>query len=210
MSAKPIPTREAERTFTGNVIGCDEVGRGCLFGPVVVCACFVPLDVHIEGVRDSKLMTSSQRERAYDELIHHPRVRYVLTERTAAQIDEVNILQATMDCMLEAVKSIRRDLEIGGVLVDGNRVPEEFRKDPEFSNLAVRAIPKGDQKCYCIAAASVIAKVTRDRMMTALDKVYPVYGLAQHKGYPTKVHKEALKKYGPTPLHRQSFSGVVQ
>jgi ribonuclease HII len=174
--------------------GVDEAGRGPLAGPVVVAAVIFEKDIFIKGVNDSKQLTANQREDLYDKIISKA-LTYSVSVIDHDIIDEVNILNATLLGMQKAVDglTIKPDL----ILVDGNRV---FKSD-------VNVIPiiKGDSKSFSIAAASILAKVTRDRLMKNLANQYPAYLWEQNKGYPTKQHREIIKKVGPSPLHRKSF-----
>ena len=176
------------------VCGCDEAGRGPLCGPVVAAAVILPPDVIIEGLDDSKKHTEKKREKLFD-IIKEVAVAYAIAEATPAEIDEYNILNASMLAMRRAVDalSVKPDF----ALIDGNcsrgfEIPTE-------------TIVKGDSKSYSIAAASILAKVTRDRGCADLDAEYPMYGIAKHKGYPTKDHMDAVRKYGPSPIHRKTF-----
>jgi len=200
-------TREEEdqclRTGSRCVVGVDEVGRGCLAGPVTVCACHIPLDVNIPGIKDSKQLSEKQRNALYSQLTSDPRVKYSVVSIPPERIDEINILHATLEGMKNSVENLQREVAVDTVLIDGNQIPKTFPR-----NLKVKAIVKGDCKCTCIGAASIIAKVTRDRLMTQYESQYPGYGFEQHKGYPTKQHKEALSHRGATPIHRRSFRGV--
>ena len=176
------------------VCGCDEAGRGPLCGPVVAAAVILPPDVIIEGLDDSKKHTEKKREKLFD-IIKEVAVAYAIAEATPAEIDEYTILNASMLAMRRAVDalSVKPDF----ALIDGNcsrgfEIPTE-------------TIVKGDSKSYSIAAASILAKVTRDRGCADLDAEYPMYGIAKHKGYPTKDHMDAVRKYGPSPIHRKTF-----
>lgn len=181
------------------ITGIDEVGRGCLAGPVVAAAVILnPLSIP-EGLGDSKALTALQRERLYTQLVDQ--CSWAIGFSDASQIDDVNIRQATFLAMREAVKVLSTVPDY--ILVDGCDIP------PGFSQ-PIEAIVKGDQRVASIAAASIIAKVTRDRWMCAQDKQYPMYGFAQHVGYGTPAHRAALQKWGPCPLHRRSFSPLRQ
>lgn len=178
-----------------NICGIDEAGRGPLAGPVVVAGVIMPQDSMIEGVNDSKKISEKKRELLYDKIIDEA-VSYSVAIIDQNTIDEINIVQATKKGVTDVVKGldIRPDLIIIDALthIDTDGVPYE-------------SIIKGDAKCYSIGAASIIAKVTRDRIMREWDTVYPQYGFAQHKGYGTAKHIAALKEYGPCPLHRKTF-----
>jgi len=176
------------------IAGVDEAGRGPLAGPVVAASVIFSPDDFIEGVNDSKQLTETQREHYYS-LIINKAVSYSASLISHTEIDEINILQATLKAMKEAVNqlNIKPDL----ILIDGNKI---------FSTTVnTQAIVKGDGKSFSIAAASIIAKVTRDRIMRKLDEDYPGYLWAKNKGYATKEHIRAIKKLGITPYHRISF-----
>ncbi len=179
------------------IAGVDEVGRGPLVGAVVTAAVILDPNNPIEGLTDSKKLTDKKREKLFVE-IKEKALSWSLGRCEAAEIDELNILQATMVAMQRAVAGL--DVKPGYVLVDGN-------KTPDFG-IDAHAVVKGDLRVAEISAASIIAKVTRDREMEALDAEYPEYGFAKHKGYPTKVHFEALAEHGPISEHRRSFKPV--
>jgi ribonuclease HII len=181
------------------VAGVDEVGRGPLAGPVVTAAVILDPDRPIEGLADSKTMTEKRRERLFEE-IKEKALAWAIGRCEVEEIDELNILQATMVAMQRAVAGLSPQPE--HALIDGNRCP----KLP----CSAEAVVKGDTKVAAISAASILAKVTRDREMVELDKRYPGYGLAGHKGYPTKAHLEALATLGVTPIHRRSFGPVAR
>ncbi len=217
-----IATFEKEKELLGIgyhiIIGIDEVGRGPLAGPVVTAACVVKdvacftCDDTIEKewryVRDSKLLSEKKREEIYDFIQKHFYVGIGMSMPDT--IDRINILQATFLAMKKAVTDLEKILDHSGaylnaekmiVLIDGNqRIPNFTREQ--------MCIAKGDQKIRSISAASIIAKVTRDTMMKKYDNQYPDYGFRGHKGYGTKIHMEALQKYGATPIHRRSFAPV--
>ena len=185
-----------EREYEGMcyVCGIDEVGRGPLAGPVVACAVILPRDCQILYLNDSKQLSEKKREELY-EIIMKEAVAVGIGCRSPERIDEINILQATYEAMRDAVcqLSVKPDV----LLNDAVRIPQlDFFQVP---------IIKGDAKSVSIAAASIVAKVTRDRLMVQYDEIYPEYGFAGNKGYGAAVHLEALKKYGPTPIHRRSF-----
>lgn len=179
------------------VCGVDEVGRGPLAGPVVAAAVILDPDRPIDGLADSKKLSEKRRETLY-ELIRERALSWSVGRAEVAEIDEINILQASLLAMQRAVAG----LSIGPqqALVDGNRVPE--------LQCDARAIIGGDACEPCISAASIIAKVTRDREMITLDAVYPGYGLARHKGYPTRQHLDSLAVLGVSEIHRRSFAPV--
>jgi ribonuclease HII len=175
--------------------GVDEVGRGPLAGPVYAAAVVLDPFEDIEGLRDSKQLTEKRRL-ALDEIIRKQSVACSIARAEVAEIDDINILQASMLAMQRAVKGLSVVADF--VWVDGNRSPE-FDCESEW-------LVKGDTKLDCIKAASIIAKVARDKEMVRLDKEYPHYGLAKHKGYPTAFHLRALREHGPSPIHRMSFA----
>lgn len=175
------------------IAGIDEAGRGPLAGPVVCASCIMPLDDMIDGINDSKKIGEKKREQLY-EVIVKTALDYATAIIGCDEIDEINILNATKKGMAECVSKLK--LFPGIVLVDAVEIPGDFCK---------KAIIKGDATSYNIAAASIVAKVTRDRIMRDYDKAYPEYGFARNKGYGTKEHIEAIKKYGLCPIHRKSF-----
>ena len=181
----------------GRVAGVDEAGRGPLAGPVVAGAVILDPENPIDGLDDSKRLSASRRERLYDE-IQEKALAWSVASATVEEIDTINILQATMLAMQRAVNGLLPAAE--HALIDGNRCPE--------LSCPARAIVKGDSKVAAISAASILAKVTRDREMQALDLKYPGYGLAQHKGYPSKAHIAALELLGASPVHRRSYAPV--
>lgn len=176
------------------ICGIDEVGRGPLAGPVVAGAVILPKDCRILYINDSKQLTEKKREELYD-IIMDRAVSCCVGYASPERIDEINILQATYEAMREAVNKLIPQPDI--LLNDAVTIP----------GVEIRQIPiiKGDAKSITIGAASIIAKVTRDRLMTEYDKIFPEYGFAANKGYGSEAHIEALKKYGPTPIHRKSF-----
>lgn len=176
------------------VCGTDEAGRGPLCGPVVAAAVILPRDIEIEGLNDSKKLTERKREKLFD-VIKEVAIAYGIAEATPAEIDEYNILNASMLAMRRAVEMLKVPADF--VLIDGN-CSRGF-------TLPTRTVVKGDSISASIAAASILAKVTRDRGCIELDAAYPEYGIAKHKGYPTKDHMDAVRKYGPSPIHRRSF-----
>lgn len=176
------------------VCGVDEAGRGPLCGPVVAAAVILPAGWAPEGLDDSKKLSPKKREKLYDEIIAHA-VSYGIAEASVEEIDALNILEATLLAMRRAIAKL--DPAPDFALIDGN-------VDRDFP-LPARAVVGGDAKVAEIAAASILAKVTRDRMCLDLDAAYPVYGIAGHKGYGTKAHMDALRKYGPAPIHRKQF-----
>ncbi|MEE6440635.1 MULTISPECIES: ribonuclease HII [Pseudomonas] len=179
------------------VAGVDEVGRGPLCGAVVTAAVILDPARPILGLNDSKKLTEAKREALFDE-IREKALSFCIARAEVEEIDSLNILQATMLAMQRAVEGLHITPKLA--LIDGNRCPK----------LAVPAAPvvKGDSQVPAIAAASILAKVTRDREMSAFELIYPGYGIGGHKGYPTPVHLEALARLGPTPIHRRSFAPV--
>ena len=181
----------------GLVAGVDEVGRGPLAGPVVAAAVNLDDLKPVKGLRDSKALTALRRERLYDEIMARA-LCVSIAEASAQEIDRLNILQATLLAMQRAVDRLRLPPRL--VLVDGNRLP--VLKTP------AHAIVKGDTKVAAISAASIVAKVYRDRLCLDLHDRFPAYGFDGHKGYPTAVHLQALHEHGPCPEHRRSFAPV--
>ena len=177
-----------------NVCGVDEAGRGPLCGPVVAAAVILPLGLHIEGLNDSKKLSEKKREKLYDVIIKEA-VTYSICEASVEEINNTDILSASLLAMRRAIASLKVSADYA--LIDGN-VTKGF-------TLPCQAVVHGDAISPSIAAASVLAKVTRDRMCLELDARYPEYGIAKHKGYGTKVHMDALRKYGPAPIHRTKF-----
>ena len=177
--------------------GVDEVGRGPLAGPVVAAAVILDPQRPVQGLRDSKKLSEKRRDALFDEICDCA-LAWSLGRAEVEEIDRINILQASLLAMRRAVDGL--PIEPERVLVDGNRCPE--LQHP------CEAIVKGDDRVPAISAASIIAKVSRDREMIALDAQYPGYGLSSHKGYPSKTHLEALRTLGVTPLHRRSYAPV--
>ena len=176
------------------ICGCDEAGRGPLCGPVVAAAVILPEGEIIEGLNDSKKLTEKKRERLYDEIISRA-LAYGIAEATPAEIDEINILNASMLAMKRAIEAM--EIKADFALIDGNHA--------RGFDIPAEPVIKGDALSYSIAAASVLAKVTRDRGCIELDREYPEYGIAKHKGYPTKDHMDAVRLHGPAPIYRKSF-----
>ncbi|MCX6346233.1 MAG: ribonuclease HII [Armatimonadetes bacterium] len=183
----------------GVIAGMDEAGRGPLAGPVVAAAVILPMDFDPTGVRDSKMMTAAAREKMFARITSEA-LAYGVGIIGPEVIDEINILRATHRAMRAALNDLGVVFDF--ILVDGRAVPEL----PKPS----RAIVKGDSKSVSIAAASIIAKVTRDRIMVEIDGLYPEYGFAGHKGYGSKLHLEAINRLGPCPCHRKSFSPIAE
>lgn len=179
-----------------NICGIDEAGRGPLAGPVVIAGVIMPESSMIEGVNDSKKVSEKKREKLYDQILGEA-ISYSVAVIGQDVIDDVNILNATKMGLTKVVEEqeIKPDLIIVDALnhIDTKGIPYD-------------SIIKGDAKCYSIAAASIIAKVTRDRIMRQWDEIYPQYGFSKHKGYGTKMHIEAIKEYGLCPIHRKSFT----
>ena len=183
------------------VCGVDEAGRGPLVGAVVAGAVVLDPNNPIEGLKDSKKLTPAKREFLYEQIMEKAKA-WGVGEASPAEIDEINILQATMLAMRRAIEDLTTRLGAwpDKAIIDGNRCPE--------LPIAAEAIVKGDAKEPAISAASIVAKVTRDRQMMSLHDLYPEYGFAQHMGYPTEAHFAALKQYGACDQHRRSFSPV--
>lgn len=177
-----------------HICGVDEAGRGPLAGPVCAAAVILPSNTIIDGVNDSKKLSEKKREALFD-VITETALTYCVAFGTVEEIEEYNILNATMLTMKRAVEGLK--LSADYALIDGNRLP--------LLDIDAKAIVKGDATSMSIAAASILAKVSRDRLMLEMAKKYPQYSFEKHKGYGTKVHIEALKEYGPCPIHRKSF-----
>ena len=194
-----MPDYEFEKAAVNSgfscICGVDEAGRGPLAGPVCAAAVILPEGAVIEGLDDSKKLTEKKREKLYD-LIKETAVAYSVAYGTLEEIETVNILEATYLAMNRAIEglSVKPDF----ALIDGNRVPRGIK-------IPCETIVKGDSKSMSVAAASVLAKVTRDRLMLEYDKKYPEYNFKKHKGYGTKEHTELIKQYGPCEIHRLSF-----
>ena len=182
------------------IAGVDEVGRGPLNGPVVASCCIINPDIDLTGITDSKKISEKKREKLYDYLTKN--VIYGIGEASPKEIDELNILNATKLAMKRAIDEVKKQTNIDYLLIDGNM---KFDLDIPYLSIV-----KGDLKSASISVASIIAKVTRDRMMIELDKKYPMYGYKLHKGYPTKKHIEALKKYGLIDGYRISYGPVKE
>jgi ribonuclease HII len=182
------------------IAGVDEAGRGPLAGPVVAAAVVLDPGLKIEGLNDSKKLTARRREQLFDD-IQAGALGYAIAQASVEEIDAINILAATMLAMQRAVAGLP-PLDIAEVLIDGNRCPALPHR--------ARAIVRGDASEPAISAASILAKVYRDRLMVAMEDEFPGYSLARHKGYPTAVHVDALRRLGPAPCHRRSFAPVRQ
>ncbi len=178
----------------GNICGVDEAGRGPLAGPVYAAAVILPQGLVIEGLNDSKKLSEKKRELLYDKVIENA-VAWSVGISTEQEIDEVNILQATYLAMRRAVEGL--EVKADYALIDGNRMPP--------LSIEGETVIKGDSLSMSIAAASIIAKVSRDRFMLEIDKKYPEYQFSKHKGYGTALHYEMIEKYGISPVHRRSF-----
>lgn len=181
------------------VAGVDEAGRGPLAGPVTAAAIVLPTDQDFPGLDDSKKLTEERREYFYEKLTRMTDLWFVAVV-DSLWIDEINILQATRLAMKQAVEKLKRTPDL--VLVDGN---QRIDIQPDQKTLV-----KGDQRCLSIAAASVLAKVTRDRLMQNYHQRYPDYGFDQHKGYGTKLHRDSIREHGPCEIHRKTFKGVKE
>ena len=180
------------------VAGVDEAGRGPLAGSVVAAAVILDSSAPIIGLTDSKKLSAARRAALEPEIMQKA-IAWAVAEASHGEIDDINILQASLLAMKRAVLGLR--LKPDQVLVDGNRLPP-------LEGYSMIAIVKGDLSEPCISAASILAKEYRDRQMLDLDQLYPEYGFAQHKGYPTALHRERLRQYGVTPVHRRSFAPV--
>ena len=187
--------KEAEKKGYNVICGVDEAGRGPLAGPVFAAAVILKVDDNIQGLNDSKKVSEKKREQLFSE-IKNRAVDYSIAYATEEEIDELNILNATFLAMKRAVDSLKMKPQIA--LIDGNRLPQDLR-------IPARAIVKGDSLSASIASASILAKVSRDRLMRKISETYPEYGFERNKGYGTKMHIEALIKYGPCKIHRESF-----
>ena len=193
----PASEEKIDSRYSRWIAGIDEVGRGPLAGDVVAAAVILDPAAPIPGLNDSKKLSDKQRQEVVM-LIKEHALALSIGRSSVEEIDSLNILQASLLAMRRALETLPRRPQL--VYVDGNHLPEW--------RFQAKAIVRGDEKIPAIAAASVLAKVTRDREMEALDSLYPGYGLAKHKGYPTRQHLEALVKLGPSPIHRKSFAPV--
>ena len=187
--------QEFRDACNGIICGVDEAGRGPLAGPVYAAAVILSPDAPIEGLNDSKKISEKKREALYDVIIERA-VAYCVASASVEEIEEYNILNATYLAMTRAVQGLTITPDLA--LIDGNRIPPQL-------GVAAQTVVKGDAKSESIAAASILAKVTRDRLLIEMDARYPQYGFAIHKGYGTAAHTAALKEYGPCPEHRRSF-----
>lgn len=177
------------------ICGVDEAGRGPLAGPVCAAAVILPENCDIEGLNDSKKLSEKKREQLFD-IIKEKAVAYSVAFGSLEEIEELNILEATYLAMNRAIEAL--SVKADFALIDGNRVPKNIK-------IPCETIVKGDSKSMSVAAASVLAKVTRDRLLLEYDKKYPLYNLKKHKGYGTKEHTDLIKLYGPCEIHRLSF-----
>lgn len=176
------------------VCGVDEAGRGPLCGPVFAAACILPIGLELEGLNDSKKLTPKKRDQLFD-LIRENAIAYCISSASVEEIDTLNILEADLLAMRRAIDGLQIPAEYA--LIDGN-IARDFQ-------IPAKAVIGGDAISPSIAAASILAKVARDRDCIELDRAYPQYGIAKHKGYGTKQHMEALRTYGPSPIHRKQF-----
>ena len=197
--------RELYQKGVKSICGIDEAGRGPLAGPVVVASVIMPEGSMIEGVNDSKKVSEKKREKLYEQIIEEA-VAYGVAIIDQNEIDRINILNATKEGLTLCIKELEKDLKEKN---RGIEKPEIILVDAltkiDTDHIPYQSIIKGDAKSYSIAAASIIAKVTRDRIMRQWDEVYPEYGFAKHKGYGTAMHISAIKQYGICPLHRKTF-----
>ena len=187
--------KAAETSGFKLICGVDEAGRGPLAGPVCAAAVILPQDLEIEGLNDSKKLSEKKREQLFD-IITEKAVAYCVAYGTLEEIEEKNILQATFLAMNRAIEGLEQKADFD--LIDGNKIPLGIK-------IPAAAIVKGDAKSMSIAAASILAKVSRDRLLMEYDKKYPEYQFAKHKGYGTKLHTDLIKEYGPCEIHRLSF-----
>ena len=186
-----------DRSKHTHIAGADEVGRGPLAGPVVAAAVILDPNNPIEGLADSKKLSEAKREQLASE-IKNKALAWAIARADIEEIDKINILQASLLAMKRAIEELTPAPTLA--LIDGNKLPD--------LKIEMEAIVKGDSKEPCISAASIIAKVARDTEMVEMDKLYPGYGFARHKGYPTKQHREAIQTLGITPIHRRSYAPV--
>ncbi len=199
-----MPTYDIERVLRAEgytaICGVDEAGRGPLCGSVVAAACILPDGLEIPELNDSKKLTPKKRDRLFD-IIRASAIAYGIAEGTVEEINATNILEADLLAMRRAIDGLHTPdgtpYRADFALIDGN-ISRDFQ-------LPARAVVKGDSLSMSIAAASILAKVTRDRMCEEMDRTYPQYGIAKHKGYGTKDHMNALREYGPSPIHRLKF-----
>lgn len=194
-----MPDYELEKAAASSgykfICGVDEAGRGPFAGPVCAAAVILPLDTEIEGLNDSKKLSEKKRELLFD-VICEKAVSYFIAYGTIDEIEEFNILEATFLAMNRSIDGLAKKADYA--LIDGNQIPKNIK-------IPCETVVKGDSKSASIAAASILAKVTRDRLLLEYDKKYPQYNFKKHKGYGTKEHRELILKYGPCPIHRMSF-----
>lgn len=197
------------------VTGVDEAGRGPLAGPVVIAACtFESSNVQDEEtlnamINDSKMLTKEEREAAYAKIMANPHIHTSISVISHEVIDEINILQASLLGMTNCVLDLKRRGKCDVALFDGPFIPSQLIESNSTNKLQLEAVIKGDQKVRAIAAASIVAKVTRDRIMDEEDVKYPEYGFGKHAGYPVPAHRAALALHGPCAIHRRSFKPVI-
>lgn len=191
---------EIYNTGVKTICGIDEAGRGPLAGPVVVAAVIMPKDSFIEGVNDSKKVSEKRRETLYEQITNEA-IAWGVGIIDQKEIDEINILNATKKGLTTAIKELA---------VKPDRIIVDALDKIDTLGIPYTPIIKGDAKCYSIAAASIIAKVTRDRIMRHWDEIYPMYGFEKHKGYGTAMHMQAIREYGLCPLHRRSFTKNIK
>ena len=191
---------EIYKTGVQTICGIDEAGRGPLAGPVVVAAVIMPKDSLIEGVNDSKKVSEKKREALYEQITDEA-IAWGVGIIDQKEIDEINILNATKKGLTTAIKELK---------VKPDRIIVDALDKIDTLGIPYTPIIKGDAKCYSIAAASIIAKVTRDRIMRQWDEIYPMYGFEKHKGYGTAMHMQAIREYGLCPLHRRSFTKNIK
>jgi len=180
------------------IVGVDEAGRGPLAGPIVAAACYIPQGLLFPGIDDSKKLTASEREILFQHFTSHPEVDFGIGSVDAKRIDEINILQATFEAMKIALSKLKKKPQLA--LVDGSQLPK--------LDIPCQGIVQGDSKSQSIAAASILAKVTRDRIMLEYHELWPQYQFNKHKGYATQEHLLAIDTYGPCPIHRLSFEPI--
>lgn len=190
--------KELRKKGYQKIAGVDEVGRGSLAGPVVAAACILPANFYIKGINDSKKLTEEQRTKIYDQIINKPQVIYSIAIVEQKIIDQINIHQASLLAMKNAIQTLK--IEPDYLLFDGKQHP--------LMSIPFEAFPKGDSLCVSICAASIIAKITRDKIMNDYHEKYPQYGFNLHKGYATEKHRRALIEKGPCEIHRKSFDPV--
>ncbi len=191
---------EIYKTGVQTICGIDEAGRGPLAGPVVVAAVIMPKDSFIEGVNDSKKVSEKKREALYEQITNEA-IAWGVGIIDQKEIDEINILNATKKGLTTAIKELK---------VKPDRIIVDALDKIDTLGIPYTPIIKGDAKCYSIAAASIIAKVTRDRIMRQWDEIYPMYGFEKHKGYGTAMHMQAIREYGLCPIHRRSFTKNIK